>query len=45
MIAYLDFVALMGQTTWVEDGEQLEELLPRHKGFKRWLGRYLSIAL
>jgi len=45
MIAYLDFVSVMAQTTWVNDVQQLEKLLPRHSGFWRWLGRYLQLAL
>ena len=45
MVAYLDFVSLMAQTTWINDVQQLEELLPRHKGFWKWLGRYLKLAL
>ncbi|MDH3889838.1 MAG: hypothetical protein OEV49_02040 [candidate division Zixibacteria bacterium] len=45
MIAFLDFVSIMGQTTWVEDVQQLEELLPRHGGFWRWAGHYLKLAL
>lgn len=45
MIAYLDFVSLIGQITWVKDVQELEKLLPRHRGFWKWLGRYLKIAL
>ncbi len=45
MVAYLDFVSLMAQTTWIHDVQQLEELLPRHRGFWKWLGRYLKLAL
>jgi len=45
MIAYLDFVSLMGQTTWIDDVEQLEEFLPRHRGFWKWLGCQFKIAL
>ena len=45
MIAYLDFVSLIGQTTWVDNMRQLEELLPQYKEFWKWLGRYLKIAL
>ncbi len=45
MVAYLDFVSLVGQTTWVESVEELEELLPRYSGFWKWLGRYLKLAL
>ena len=45
MVAYLDFVSLLGQTTWVDDIQQLEQLLPRQSGFWRWLGKYLKLAL
>jgi hypothetical protein len=45
IVAYLDFISIIGQTTWVENVGQLEELLPRHTGFKRWLGRFLKLAL
>jgi hypothetical protein len=45
MIAYLDFVGVMVSTTWIETLEQLEELLPHHKGKTRWLGRTLRNAL
>lgn len=45
MIAYLDFVSLMGQTTWIEDIQQLEEFLPRRTPFWKWLGSQLKTAL
>jgi len=45
MVAYLDFVSLIGQTTWVENVNELEKLLPRHEGFWKWLGKYLQLAL
>jgi hypothetical protein len=45
MIAYLDFVSVIGQTTWVTDLEELEKLLPSHSGFGKWLGRYLKMAI
>jgi hypothetical protein len=28
MIGYIDFVGLMGRTTWVESIEEMEELMP-----------------
>jgi hypothetical protein len=45
MNAYLDFLALIGTTTWVEDIEQLEELLPRQSGLSRQLARWIKNAL
>jgi hypothetical protein len=45
MIAYLDFVGLMGRTTWVESVEQLEQLLPLFTGFMYNIGRYIKNAL
>ena len=45
MIGYLDFVGIMGLTTWVRDVEELNELIPAHSGFNRWLGRHLRNAL
>jgi len=45
LVGYLDMVSLMAQTTWIENLEQLEELLPKHKGFGKWLGRFLKVAL
>lgn len=45
MVAYLDFVSLIGQTTWVENVNELEKLLPKHEGFWKWLGKYLQLAL
>jgi hypothetical protein len=45
LISYLDFIGLMGRTTWVESIEQLEELLPRFSGFMYNIGRYIKNAL
>ncbi|MBN1781092.1 hypothetical protein JW948_08220 [bacterium] len=45
MIAYLDFVSLIGQTTWVDDVESLEALLPSHTHFWQRLGWYFKMAL
>ncbi|MGD9346051.1 MAG: hypothetical protein PVH84_09335 [Candidatus Aminicenantes bacterium] len=45
MIAYLDFIGLMGRTTWVESIEEMEELLPRFSGFWYKIGRYIKNAL
>lgn len=45
MVAYLDFVSIMAQTTWIDNVDQLNELLPRHGGFWKWLGRFIKNAL
>lgn len=45
MIGYLDFISVIGQTTWVTELEELEKLLPRFSGFGKWLGRYLKMAI
>jgi hypothetical protein len=45
LIAYLDFVFFLGQTTWVESIEEMEEFLPRFTGFMYNIGRYIKNAL
>ena len=45
MIAYLDFVSLMGQTTWIDEVDQLEVLLPKYNKFWQQMGQFLKIAL
>ncbi len=45
MLAYLDFLTILGVTTWVESVEELKELMPRYGGFREWLGRWLKDAL
>jgi hypothetical protein len=45
LVGYLDHVVLVGQTTWLEDQAQLEELLPAYTGFWRWLGHFMKLAL
>jgi hypothetical protein len=45
MLAYFDFVYLMGLTTWVETVDQVNALLPPHSGVRRWIGRHLRNAL
>jgi hypothetical protein len=44
MVSYLDFVLLLGLTTWVENVEQLDALLPEPSGFWSWVGRHLKNA-
>jgi hypothetical protein len=45
LIGYLDFIGLIGRTTWVETIEEMEELLPRFTGFMYNIGRYIKNAL
>jgi hypothetical protein len=45
LIGYLDHAVLVGQTTWLENQEQLEKLLPAYTGFWRWLGHFMKLAL
>jgi hypothetical protein len=45
MHAYLDFVSILGVTTWVESIEELNELLPEYGGFWYKVGRYLKNAV
>jgi hypothetical protein len=45
MLAYLDFVMIMGQTTWIDDVKQLEALLPKQTHFWQWVGWYIKLAL
>ncbi|MCP4396705.1 MAG: hypothetical protein GY801_05290 [bacterium] len=43
--AAIDFFFLSGITTWVEDLETLEELLPSYSGWRRWFSRYIMKTL
>ena len=36
-----DMFFMSGLTTWVDDLEELERLLPEESGFLRWFGRYI----
>jgi hypothetical protein len=45
MLAYLDFLVLIGVTTWVESVEELRDLMPAYGGFKEWLGRWIKDAV
>jgi hypothetical protein len=45
LIGYLDFIGLIGRTTWMDSIEQLEELMPRFTGFMYNIGRYIKNAL
>jgi hypothetical protein len=41
----IDLFFMTGLTTWVDDIEELDELLPPESGWRRWLGRYIMKAL
>ena len=41
----IDFLVLTGLSTWIDDLEELEKLLPRYSEFKRRIGRFIKIAL
>jgi hypothetical protein len=45
MFSYLDFVNILGVTTWVESVEELNKLLPEYGGFWYRVGRYLKNAV
>jgi len=41
----MDFIFLVGVSTWVDDEETLETLLPEYSGFKWWLSRVMKDAI
>jgi hypothetical protein len=43
--ALLDMFALAGITTWVEDLESLEALLPAYTGWNKWMSRFIMKTL
>jgi len=45
LIAYLDCLRILSLTTWVEDQQVLEALLPAPEGFMGWLGRWIKYAI
>ena len=45
ILGYIDFVSLMGQTTWVETAEEMEPLLPTQSDRWRRIGRFIRNAL
>jgi hypothetical protein len=45
VVPYMDLVAIVSQSRWVEDPEDLAELLPESSEWKRRLGRWIKIAL
>jgi len=45
LVGLIDLFSMTGLTTWVDDIEELDELLPPESGWRRWLGRYIMKAL
>jgi hypothetical protein len=45
LVGLIDLFFMTGLTTWVDDIEELDELLPPESGWRRWLGRYMMKAL
>ena len=45
LVALVDLFFMMSLTTWVEDIETLDKVLPPYTGWKRWIGRYIMKAL
>jgi hypothetical protein len=45
LVALVDMFTVASLTTWVDDVQQLDELLPPESGWRRWLGRYIMKAL
>lgn len=45
LVAYTDFAALVGFTTWLDSQEQLDRLLPPVTHLKRWIGRWVRKAV
>jgi hypothetical protein len=45
LIAIVDFVSIVGQSTWVADLEELEVLLPDFGRLRRTLGQWIKLLL
>jgi phosphatidylserine/phosphatidylglycerophosphate/cardiolipin synthase-like enzyme len=45
LYAVPDFVLLTGLVTWVDDQAELDRLLPPPGAFKRWIARWIRMAL
>jgi hypothetical protein len=45
LIGVMDLFFMSASTTWVENIEDLDALLPPESGWRRWLGRYIQKAL
>ncbi len=45
LVALVDLFFMSAMTTWVDNVDELDELLPPESGWRRWLGRYIQKAL
>jgi len=45
LMGVIDLFFMSATTTWVDNLEDLDELLPPESGWRRWLGRYIQKAL
>lgn len=45
LLGFMDFFALMGLTTWVENVSWLELMLPRYEGFWFRIGQWFRAAI
>jgi hypothetical protein len=45
LIGWIDFLYLAGHTTWIQDSQELERLLPPYTGKQTWLGKRLRNIL
>jgi hypothetical protein len=45
VVPYMDLVAVVSQSRWFQDPEELAELLPEYTEWRRRLGRWIKIAL
>ena len=45
LIGLMDFFFMSGLTTWIDDVQKLDQLLPPQSGWRRWLGRFIMKAL
>jgi hypothetical protein len=44
-VAFLDLIEMLLISTWIEDLQTLDEIMPAHSGFKAKLSRYIKLAL
>jgi len=45
LMGVIDLFFMSATTTWVDNLEGLDELLPPESGWRRWVGRYIQKAL
>ena len=44
MIAYLDFITLVGQSIWIDDPREIEAHLPRQGALKRAVSHWFKLV-